>query len=87
MPNERDRRAKVQHPLLGTVDLENGPDVLDEHAVPTPQPQVARAQARPQVAETAFPTPEPMPQRPGIRALTRRAIAAGLRKLAERLES
>ena len=75
--------SKIHHPLLGEVDLQEGPSVLEDHAV--------RAPAAPEPVQMAqdpsdFPAPEPVAYPPSARTLAVRLVAGALRRLAERIE-
>jgi hypothetical protein len=71
----------VQHPLLGSVDPDEGPSVLEERErelVHVPDAPKRYVEDEPVVE---LPAPEPVPERPSVRRLGRRIIAAGLRRL------
>lgn len=79
---------RIHHPLLGDVDVHDGPSVLDEHPVDTP----AEVETAPTPVVAAEPVeyvisaPDPIPEAPSIRRLARRIVVAGLRALAKRID-
>ena len=74
VPSEK----KIQHPLLGEVDPETGPSMLEEHE----RKLIFAEDDEPVPEEIIFPAPEPLPEAPSLRRIARRILAGGLRQLA-----
>ncbi len=86
--------GKVQHPLLGSVDPAEGPDVLEECEVPVPaSPQDSKIgqiyldDDNPLDDEAVFtPEPDKPPEpKPRKRELARRLLIRGLNALTDKL--
>lgn len=78
------RQRKIHHAILGSVDIHDGPAILEEEAVWIKESEASRPGEDVPVID--FPAPEVPPDPPKASEIARKFAITALRRLADKLD-